>query len=249
MVSTTTVGCSTVNIHAFEQADKKSTAVLCIGVERSRWGACPGAQIDATRMHSLLQKYSDNATLLVSQQATKNAVKQKMIEVFQKDLAIVFYSGHGGDQRQSTTTKLNYPEASGKDQFLCLYDGQMLDDEIWSLVCSAKGRVVLIFDCCHSATMYRSPIDFQEQLKANDGIFAAGKEPDLLCISGCPDNTYSYGDANGGLLTNALLSKYREERTYNRVWELLHSDKELNAQEQVQFSEFGKSFKNYLIFR
>lgn len=233
----------------FEQANKDTTGVLCIGMETSRYGACPGAQLDATRMYDLLKKkYSNHATLLLSQQATKAVVVQKMVEVCQKDLAIIFYSGHGGDQKQSAATKLNWPEPTGKDQFLCLYSGPMLDDEIWNVICGAKGRVVLIFDCCHSGTMFREPLNFSEK-KVDEELFGAGKEPKMLCISGCPDNTYSYGGADGGLLTNAILQKFKEERTYESMWRLLHHDRTLNRSEQVQFHETGESFKDFLIFR
>ena len=31
----------------------------------------------------------------------------------------------------------------------------MVDDAVWNLITHAKGRVMCIFDCCHSGTMYR----------------------------------------------------------------------------------------------
>ena len=246
---TIAVGCKTINKHMFEQADKNTTGVLCIGMENSRYaGNCPGAKIDAERMHIILQNYSNHTTLLVSQQATKAVVVQKMVEVCQKDLAIIFYSGHGGDQKQSSTTKLNYPEATGKDQFLCLYDAQMLDDEIWHVICGAKGRVVLICDCCHSGTMFRAPINFAAK-KADEGLFGAGKEPRLWYIGGCIDQGYSYGSDQGGLLTNAIVDKFSKTKTYEDMWLMLHNNKILNQSEQVQNAVIGESFKDYLIFR
>ena len=250
-----TAGCSTINMNIFSQANKETTSVLCIGMENSKFGNCPGAQVDATRMHNLLKKYSNKTTLLISNKATKSVVVQKMKEVCQNDLAIIYYSGHGGDKKQTEETKLNFEEPSGKDQFLCLYDGGMLDDEIWSIISNAKGRVVLIFDCCHSGTMFRSanPLTFEiqkQKSKIADGAFgASSKEPNMLCISGCPDDSYSYGSENGGLLTNAILDIVSDKRTYERVWELLHNNYELNKVEKIQFTEIGKSFKDYLIFR
>lgn len=247
---------SCVNLHVFDQADKNTTGVLCIGMENSKkFGHCAGSQVDATRMFKVLSRYSKDATLLISQQATKSAVVSKMVQVCQKDLAIIYYSGHGGDQSQTSATKANFTEPTGKDQFLCLYDNKVLDDEIWAVVSNAKGRVVMIFDCCHSATMFRTPIDFKSE---TNELFGIGKEeeergnaktPNLLCISGCPDNTVSYGGADGGLLTNAILSYFKESMTYNKLWKLLHNDYQLNSQENVQFTEIGKEFKDYLIFR
>lgn len=242
-------GCYSFNTHVFQQADKDSTGVLCIGMENSRFGNCPGARVDATRMHDLLKKnYSNHTTLLLSQQATKAVVIQKMQEVCKKDLAIIFYSGHGGDQKQSAATKLNWPEPTGKDQFLCLYDAALLDDEIWHIICGAKDRVVLICDCCHSGTMFRAPMTFEGK-KVDEGLFGAGKEPNLWYLGGCIDNGYSYGNTDGGLMTNAFLERFKEGRKYSDMWRLLHFNKILNQSEQVQHTELGKSFSDYLIFR
>ena len=57
-----TAGCSTINMNIFSQANKETTAVLCIGMENSKFGNCPGAQVDATRMHNLLKKYKKNVS-------------------------------------------------------------------------------------------------------------------------------------------------------------------------------------------
>ena len=233
----------------FEQANKDTTGVLCIGMENSaKFGKCVGAEIDAKRMYEILKTYSNSSTLLLSNQATKNVVIQKIQEVCKKDLAIIFYSGHGGEQKQTATTKQKFLEPTGKDQFLCLYDQGMFDDEIWVLISQAKGRVVLIFDCCHSATMYRTAPNFEAK-KVSEGVFGAEKVPNMICFSGCPDNTFSYGDVNGGLMTNAFISYFKSSRTYGDIWKMLHSDKQLNAAEIVQFTELGKKFKDYLIFR
>ena len=256
MILSSTTSCVSAIEHLFDDmANKETTAVLCIGMENSRkFGNCSGSRIDAVRMHKTLSKYAKNATLLVSEQAVKNVVIQKMIEACQKDLAIIYYSGHGGEQKQTAASKQNYAESTGNDQFLCLYDNKMLDDEIWEIISHAKGRVVMIFDCCHAQTMYRSPMPFGFGKNAtfDNGLFGESNqknEPRILVISGCPDNTVSYGDASGGLLTNAFLAYFKENMTYERMWKLLHSNYSLNKAEQVQFTEIGKSFKDYLIFR
>lgn len=132
---------------------------LCVGMEMSkRFGACPGCELDARRMTSILRdRMGYDGTTLISSQATKKAVVEKLKEGIEKTpengLFLFIYSGHGGQEH------LGYVEPDGSDrddEYLCLYDTYMLDDEIWNIVSKCKGRVFLYFDACHSATMYRS---------------------------------------------------------------------------------------------
>lgn len=66
------------------------------------------------------------------------------------DFTVVFYSGHGGQDVVGDAS-----EADGKDEFMCLYDKPLYDNDIWKLLQKAK-RAVLICDCCHSKTMFRT---------------------------------------------------------------------------------------------
>lgn len=138
---------------------KKNVTYLCVGMEKSsRFGDCPGCKLDATRLNNILgTKLGYKGTLLISNQATKSAVVSKLkagIEATPANGLFLFcYSGHGGQEYLGGTE----PDgADRKDEYLCLYDTYMLDDEIWSIVSKCKGRVFLYFDACHSATMYRS---------------------------------------------------------------------------------------------
>ena len=200
--------------------DKEDTACLCIGMQNSsKYGACPGAYLDSTRMHKLLTKYGSSACL-GDRTATVAAVKAAMQEACRKKLAIIFYSGHGG-----RVANPKAQDGSGYSEHLCLNNGALFDYAIWDIVSKASGRVVLIFDCCHSATMYRSSAK-DNSYRFNHGFefsmlrnmaFAQGKN-NVLVWSGCPSDNYSYGDDNGGVLTNAILSSYSEGRSYDEVW-------------------------------
>ena len=132
---------------------------LCVGMEESkRFGSCPGCRLDATRMDALLrEKFGYGGSLLISEKATKSAVVEKLKAGIgstpANGLFLFCYSGHGGQEY------LGGKEPDGadrQDEYLCLYDTHMLDDEIWEIVSKCKGRVFLYFDACHSATMYRS---------------------------------------------------------------------------------------------
>ena len=145
-----------------EQANAASVEgvrYLCVGMEYSaRFGDCPGCEVDAKRLSSLLSdKYGYAGDLLISEKAKKSEVVAKLkagIESTPENgLFLFLYSGHGG---QEYIGGQEPDGADGADEYLCLYDTYMLDDEIWSIVSKCRGRVFLYFDACHSATMYRS---------------------------------------------------------------------------------------------
>ena len=57
---------------------------------------------------------------------------------------------------------------------------------------------------------------------------------DMLVWSGCPDNTYSYGDSNGGLMTNAFLAAVNGGKTtYKDIWSSIKSNKTLSQYSQI----------------
>ena len=224
-----------------EPASLPSTAVVCIGVENGWAGACPGAAVDAKRMAKLLKLQAGNAKLLLDKEATVNNVKAALSDAVKSDFAVVFYSGHGGQDSRGDAS-----EADGKDEFMCLYDKPLYDNDIWKILSTGK-RVLLICDCCHSATMFRTAV-FSRRAK----LLKAGKDSSsvqMLCWSGCPDNTYSYGSEDGGQLTNALLKHFDAALTYKQLWSKVKSDKQLKQFEDVQETVIGADFREFQVFK
>lgn len=211
---------------------------LCVGMEMSnRFGSCPGCEKDARRLSDLLSsKYGYSGLTLISSQATKERVVQELkkgIESTDEDgLFLFLYSGHGGQEYMGG----HEPDgADSKDEFLCLYDNYMLDDEIWEIVSKCRGRVFLYFDACHSETMYRSvsvPIVKDigsamsvSMVKTKGFMFrprasamSEGASPRLMCWSGCKEFEYSYGSSSGGIMTNVLMSRWSIGKTYGSMW-------------------------------
>lgn len=222
-------------------------AYLCVGMEKSqRFGGCPGCEIDARHLSALMSKiFGYKGTTLISEQATKDAVVSKLKEGIEgtgeDGLFLFFYSGHGGQEY------LGYNEPDGADsmdEYLCLYDSHMLDDEIWDIVSRCKGRVFLYFDACHSATMYRTVSKVprkegvasalsndSEQLVRSSGFkfsprhtFARAMSGEkasnarILCWSGCKEIEYSYGGSRGGFLTISVLNGFKKGISYGELW-------------------------------
>ncbi|MDQ3864788.1 MAG: caspase family protein, partial [Actinomycetota bacterium] len=66
------------------------------------------------------------------------------------DIFMLSYSGHGGQ-----LPDLNDEEVDAQDDTWCLYDGELVDDEVYTLLAQfAEGVRVLVFsDSCHSGTV------------------------------------------------------------------------------------------------
>ena len=218
-------------------------SVVVVGVENGFAGKCDGALKDAADMTETLRPYSSNLITLKDKQATASAVISAMEKAVQSDLAIIYFSGHGGSQPSTDAF-----ETDGRDEFICCYDTGVIDNRIWDIVCKAKGRVFFVFDCCHSETMFRSPgIKFS---KKTNNAFKAGTQPKMLCWSGCPDGSYSYGSASGGEFTTAIRKYATKDRTYSQVWKKISSDEGLRLHQTVMSTKLGDfDVDNIKIFR
>lgn len=208
-------------------------------------GCCPGAALDATRMFDLVKPISNSAVCFKSDEAIKNDVVSAMKDACTgSDLTIIFYAGHGGSQKMKQYAP---EEVDGKDEMIFLWDTYMLDDEIWDIISKASGRVFLMFDCCHSETMFRiaPPIDFCASV---DDESERAKKVNMICWSGCADNKTSIGSSSGGEFTNAFIRSYDKKLTYNQLWDKLQSDKKLKKYEIIKQTKLGNDFGSELIF-
>lgn len=245
-VSSMFVGCKSLCCNKTVTDKTVKTYSIVIGMENSKaFGACPGCRLDSNRMRNLLLSYSNNGmSFLQDSQATVNNVIDAFDKAIESDseLIIFYYSGHGGQQKFVNTTN----EVDGEDEFLCLYDSYLLDDIIWEKLILRSKRIFLIFDCCHSETMFRSPtISFGEQILEHSKIMQAGENVEdsinMLVWSGCPDDTYSYGSSQGGLLTNAILKNYGKDKTYSEIWKTVIKTPNLLRQ-NPQRTQYGSGF-------
>lgn len=243
------VGCNPDN-DTKPEPKSTNTYVVVVGMETSQFaGSCPGAGYDADRMHKLLSAYTPNIVLLKDAAATKANVVSAMtkaVESAKDGLVIICYSGHGGSEPFYNTGK---DEVDGKDEFLCLYDTYMKDNEIWNIISKSNGRVFMYYDCCHSQTMYRNVGFKVNPPLAWDHNLNEQQKFSMLCWSGCPDDTYSYGASNGGQFTNALLRHFDASKSYEAIWNDIKTDKTLRAYENPQSTSLGNGFNGKTIFR
>jgi Caspase domain len=129
-------------------------------VDPSHYGGWSGdltaCEADAEDMAHIAQsKGFEVETLLTDQATRKNLVKAvtEAADVLKSgDVFMLSYSGHGGQ-----IPDRNSDEDDAQDETWCLYDGELVDDEIYSLLSKfERGVRVLVFsDSCHSGTVVK----------------------------------------------------------------------------------------------
>jgi len=115
---------------------------------------------DALDMQEIALGLGFKTTLLRTQEATREnvirAIEQASRQLEKGDLFLLTYSGHGGQiPIQSDGPPANAYDvdlADRLDETWCLYDAQLLDDELNHLYRQFPTgvRILLIQDCCHS---------------------------------------------------------------------------------------------------
>lgn len=94
-----------------------------------------------------------------TQQAVLDFLQEKSKTLAPGDILLITYSGHGG---QVENTKKVLRESERYDQTWCLFDGQLLDDELYLCFQQfAEGvRITIVSDSCHSGTVIKDEPPF-----------------------------------------------------------------------------------------
>lgn len=121
-------------------------------------GPLAACENDANDMASIARAKKIKPTVLL----TKNATRAKVLagiraasaELKSGDLFFLTYSGHGGQVPDVTKE-----EDDGRDETWCLFDGELIDDELYYELSRFKRgvRILVLSDSCHSGTVTRAP--------------------------------------------------------------------------------------------
>lgn len=118
---------------------------------------------DAEAMRELAQaKGFGNSVVLLDAKATRKNVIAEITKAAKKlkagDIFFLSYAGHGGQIRDFNRDEPGGPDEDSLDETLCLYDAQLIDDELYRLWAefAESVRVLTVFDCCHSGSMVRT---------------------------------------------------------------------------------------------
>ena len=119
-------------------------------------GPLAACEFDANDMAALSKTKGMKSTVLLTKKATRanmlSAMRSAAKSLKANDLFFMTYSGHGGQ-----VPDVNHDEADRKDETWCLFDGQLIDDELYFELSKFKAgvRILVLSDSCHSGSVTR----------------------------------------------------------------------------------------------
>jgi metacaspase-1 len=119
-------------------------------------GPLRACEADAAALVQIGRSRGFEMTELLTRAASRDAVfaalERAARELAAGDMFLLSYSGHGGQ-----VPDCNGDEDDYQDETWCLYDGQLIDDELylWFSKFAAGVRVLVFSDSCHSGTVTR----------------------------------------------------------------------------------------------
>jgi metacaspase-1 len=120
-------------------------------------GELVACEADANDMAALAGDRGFKQKILLTKNATRNAVTKEITDAGKKlvsgDIFFLTYSGHGGQLPDK-----NGDERDHKDETWVLYDGELVDDELYYHYSQfAEGvRIIVLSDSCHSGSVTKA---------------------------------------------------------------------------------------------
>ena len=129
-------------------------------VDPAHYGGWTGdlnaCEADAEDMTAIAAERKFRVTTLKTSSATRQQVQKEITAAAKAlksgDMFLLTYSGHGGQ-----LPDLNSDEPDATDETWCLYDGELVDDELYALLgkCAKAVRILVFSDSCHSGTVVK----------------------------------------------------------------------------------------------
>jgi hypothetical protein len=130
------------------------------GVSAAAYGGWDGplaaCEFDANDMAAIAKSKGIKSTVLLTKKGTRANVLAGMRGAAKAlaagDLFFMTYSGHGGQ-----VPDVSGDEPDKEDETWCLYDGQLIDDELYFELSRFKAgvRILVLSDSCHSGSVTR----------------------------------------------------------------------------------------------
>jgi metacaspase-1 len=222
---------------------KKTLLAIAVGLNRvdparyEGWsGPLVACEKDADDMLKIAASQGYETSALKTKDATRQAFRDAITGAAARlkagDTLVLSYSGHGGQVRDT-----NGDEADGLDETWCLFDGEIVDDELALLWTKFQPgvRIVVYSDSCHSGSVIKNlvaaaiptterfrimPPAVADKLRAkpehqdldkglpSERSSKSKTEASVLLISGCQDDQLSRDGDDNGLFTGKLIATW-----------------------------------------
>lgn len=122
-------------------------------------GELAACEFDARDMASIAKRQGMKSKVLLTRKATRDATLKGLRAAAKTlrsgDLFLLTFSGHGGQ-----VPDVSGEEADKKDETWCLFDAQLIDDELYFELSRFRAgvRILVLSDSCHSGTVTRAPV-------------------------------------------------------------------------------------------
>lgn len=224
---------------------------------------CPGADVDAITLSADASACGVTVVTLLNEKCTWGNIKDEIFKLTEGlnrgDMLVFGLSGHGTQMRDE-----DGDEADGMDEALCLYadlpgaDINILRDDyvmtellvpLWS---KHPGLDVLfITDTCHSQGNFRSMVNWVAPAQKHSRLLVASKNTSeidggLIQIAMCREESYSYGNYDGGTGTQALLRARKDKigrlAAYWMTLQYINTEKQ--EPQWVEYGAVSDMFRN-----
>jgi len=251
---------------------------LCVGINDYPGTAndLRGCVNDALEWSDLLKNtYGYAVTMLLNADASPQnftkALKKLVANAVDGSHTVITYSGHG-----TNVADTNGDEPDGRDEAICLYGGNLIDDDIRAILkdINPASKLTFISDSCHSGTVTRaflfaiSDLVIPRYLPPEDEMEAYGiSAKDVsgrimlpesgmkeILISGCQPTEYSYdasfnGKAYGAMTYYAtMVLRQNPNITYNDFYSKLREKLPSGSYPQTPLLEGSDEHKNQIVF-
>ncbi len=181
-------------------------------------GELTACEADAHDMAAIAGSKGFKTTTLLTKEAKRKAVTQAFAEAAgtlkADDIFMVSYSGHGGQ-----LPDLNDDEDDGEDETWCLYDGELIDDELYAAfgAFAAGVRILVFSDSCHSGSVIKAAFYADRSAAARNLAYEAGANPAKVAYRAMPPQVAARTYQANREMYDALLSNEKLRDAQDRV--------------------------------